>query len=310
MNPIRIAVFGGTGFVGRALCQKLSSEGAQLQILCRNPQRNRDLLLLPGLSLSALDIDDDEAIRRACAESDLACNLIGVLHNGRRGGFQKLNFDFPGRLARFCRRSDTRLVHVSALGAAANAPSDYLKSKAAGEKVVSAEQKRAVIFRPSVIYGPRDHFLSRFATLLRLLPAVAVPCPHARLAPVYIEDVTAAIAEVCLSDNDSNFSADSSRDLCGPETYRLIDLVRLIADTLELKRWVLPLDPLSSMLSAAVLGMLPGKLFTLDNRRSLKVDNVSDAPPCPTKITEVLSECLVPVDQRRRLYQFRRDHRS
>ena len=278
-----------------------------MQVLCRNPQRHRDLLLLPGVSLSGLDISDGEAIRQACAENDLACNLLGVLHDRRRGGFQEIHIDFPWRLVQACKHSGIRLVHVSALGAAPTAPSEYLRSKAMGEKIVSSEQKRAVIFRPSLIYGPQDHFLSQFAALIRILPLVAVPCPHARMAPVYIGDVAAAIAAACIANGGSTFSAAESRDLVGPENYKLIDLVRLIARTLGLKRWVVPLDPLSSLASAAVFGMLPGKLFTLDNRRSLKADNSSDAPPCPTIITEVLSECLFPVNEQKRLQECRRE---
>ena len=307
MNPTRIAVFGGTGFVGRALCRKLSSAGAQVRVLCRNPQRHRDLLLLPGVSLSGVDISAGKAIRQACAENDSACNLLGVLHDRRRGGFQDIHIDFPQRLAQACKHAGIPLVHVSALGAAPAAPSEYLRSKAMGEKIVSREQKRAVIFRPSLIYGPQDHFLTQFAALIRALPIVAVPCPYARLAPVYIEDVAAVIADACISGGASTSSADKSRDLVGPENYKLIDLVRMIARTLGLKSWVVPLDPLSSLVSAAVFGMLPRKLFTLDNRRSLKADNSSDAPPCPTRITEVLSECLLPVDQQKRLQECRRE---
>ena len=279
-----------------------------MQVLCRNPQRHRDLLLLPGLSLDGIDIADEESIRQACAENELVCNLIGVLHNRRRGEFQEIHVDFPRRLAQACKRSDIPFVHLSALGAESTAPSQYLRSKAAGEKIVSSEHQRTVIFRPSLIYGPRDHFLTRFAAMIRILPVVAVPCPSARLTPVYVEDVAAAIADVCISSDGSAFSADKSRDLVGPESYRLIDLVRLIANALELKRWVAPLDPLSSLLSAAIFGALPGKLFTLDNRRSLKSDQSSDALPCPTRITEVLSECLFPVNQQKRLHDCRRKH--
>ncbi len=304
---MRIAVFGGTGFVGRALCHRLSSEGAELRLFCRNPQRHRDLLLLPGLTLGAIDLSDEEAINRACADSDLSCNLIGVLHDRRRGGFRDLHINFPRRLAQACRRADIPLVHVSALGAAPTAPSKYLRSKAMGEKMVSGELKRAVIFRPGIIYGPQDHFLAQFAALVRTLPVIAVPCPHARLVPVYIEDVTAAIAGVCMSRDGPTFSADESRDLVGPDSYRLIELVRLIAGTLGLRRLVLPLDPLSSLLGAAVLGMLPGRLFTLDNRRSLRADSSSEAAPCPTKITEVLADCLSPANPQQRLQRYRRE---
>jgi uncharacterized protein YbjT (DUF2867 family) len=166
-----------------------------------------------------------------------------------------------------------RLLHVSALKAAHDAPSEYLRSKAAGEQQIRAAEANGIqttIFRPSVIFGRDDAFLNMFARLAQLSPFIPLACPDARFQPIYVEDVAQAIAMSI--DNRRTFS--QTYDLCGPKTYRLQDLVAYVCSLRGLKRPIIRLSPAMSRLQASIFERLPGKLITRDNLRSMRVDNV------------------------------------
>jgi NADH dehydrogenase len=166
-------------------------------------------------------------------------------------------------------------VHVSALKASADAPSAYLRSKSEGENVIRLARARidATIFRPSVVFGPDDNFLNLFATLARRLPVLALASPHARFQPVYVNDLARAIA---LSLDDTR-TFGQTYELCGPRVYTLRELVDYVMRTLGVARLVIGLGPGLSMLQAAVLEHLPGRLMTRDNVLSMRVDNVCES---------------------------------
>jgi len=203
-----------------------------------------------------------------------------------------------------------RLLHVSSLKAALDAPSEYLRSKAEGESQIKSAQAtglQTTIFRPSTIFGREDRFLNLFATLAELAPVLPLGCPQARFQPIYAEDVAEAIVSA-LTDVRTFGHA---YNLCGPKVYTLRELVELVCDTLGLRRKVLGLGPSLSMLQAAVLEHLPGKLMTRDNVRSMQVDNVCDGPfpdvfPfVPTRLEAVVPTYLAGVTPRTRYNWFR-----
>lgn len=279
MSKLRIAVLGGTGFVGHSLCERLVADGHEVRILTRHAERHRDLLVLPTAQVIDADVHNPAILKREFQGMDAVVNLVGILNEaGRDGkGFERVHAELPSKVVQACRQGGvTRLLHMSALNASAEAPSYYLRSKARGEKVVHEAQSGALqvtSFRPSVIFGPHDSFTNRFASLLRQVPFVfPLACAHARLQPVYVKDVVQAF--VLALDRHATFG--QHYNLCGPRAYSLREIVAFLAQTLGLKRRILPLNNVISFGQALLLQFAPGKPFTPDNFRSLQVASVCD----------------------------------
>ncbi|MBI5450254.1 MAG: complex I NDUFA9 subunit family protein [Gammaproteobacteria bacterium] len=268
-----VCVLGATGFVGHHLVPELARHGYQVRVVTRRYERARGLLTVPGIEVIEGDINDEARLRECFAGCYAVINLVAVLHERRMGDFQRLHVDLPARIARICEQQQvSRLLHISALHAGRTA-SHYLDSKGRGEVQLrqGVQHTRLTIFRPSVIFGPGDHFFTRFATLLRLAPGIfPVVCAQARLAPVYVGDITTAMIAVL----DQPTAPGGTYELCGPRSYTLQELVALTARTTGVRRYLPGLGMGSSRLVAAILGHLPGRLFTYDNYRSLQIDNV------------------------------------
>lgn len=298
MNKLRIAVLGGTGFVGRSLCARLVEAGHAVRILTSHRERHRDLLVLPTAQLVDADVHHPAVLKREFQGQDAVINLVGILNErGRDGrGFEIAHAELPAKVVQACRQAGVpRLLHMAALQAANDAPSHYLRSKAHGEQAVMDAAKsglRVTSFRPSVIFGPRDSFTNRFAGLLRSVPLVfPLACPNARMQPVYVEDVARAF----LFALDRHETFGQRYDLCGPRVYTLQEIVAYLAAVLGLKRRILPLGPGFSRLQAAVLQFAPGKPFTPDNYRSLQVASTCRGPfPEIFGITPARFEDIVP----------------
>ena len=280
MSRLRIAVLGGTGFVGRSLCERLVSDGHEVRILTRRAERHRDLLVLPTAQVIDADVHNPVVLKREFQGMDAVVNLVGILNEaGRNGkGFERVHAELPAKVVQACRQNGVaRLLHMSALNASADAPSHYLRSKGHGEKIVHEAQSNSLhvtSFRPSVIFGPHDSFTNRFAALLRQVPFVfPLACANARLQPVYVVDVVRAF--VFALDRHATFG--QRYNLCGPQVYSLREILAYLAQTLGLKRRILPLNNMLSSLQATLLQFAPGKPFTPDNYRSLQVASVCDA---------------------------------
>lgn len=214
------------------------------------------------------NVSDARALEELVRGHDAVVNLVGVLH----APFEPAHVELPRNIVAACRAGGVpRLLHMSALGASADAPSEYLRSKARGEAEVLAAQGLAVtVFRPSVIFGPEDRFLNTFACLARYLPVVALACPDARFQPVYVGDVALAMAQA-LEEPEAH---GKRYDLCGPRQYTLKELVEYACSATGRRRLVLGLPPRLSYLQARLLEWSPGPLMTRDNYRSMQVPNV------------------------------------
>ncbi len=272
-----VCLIGGSGFLGRRLANQLCTRGIALRIPTRRRERVKsELIVLPNTEVIEADINDAEVLGKVVAGCKVVINLTGILHERSKGDFRRIHAELPRKIVNACRtNSVTRLIHVSALKAAHDAPSEYLRSKAAGEQQIRAAEANGVqttIFRPSVIFGRDDAFLNMFARLAKLSPLLPLGCPDARFQPIYVEDVARAIT-ACL-DNPQTFS--QTFDLCGPNVYRLQDLVAYVCSLRKLKRPIVRLSPTLTRLQAAMLERLPGKLMTPDNVRSMQVDNVCE----------------------------------
>ena len=302
MRAQNVLVVGGSGFVGRHLVAAFAARGARVTVPTRRSERARHLLPLPTVEVVETDVMQPGVLAQLAAGRDVVVNLVGVLHSrrGRRDergpndygpDFARAHVELAQAVVNACRAAGVkRLLHMSALGADPQGPSEYLRSKGIGEGVALAAEDMAVTaFRPSVIFGPEDAFLNLFATLARLAPVIVLACPEARFQPVYVGDVARAF----LAALDDRASHGKRYDLGGPRQYTLRELVETVCAIIGRRRLVVGLGPSLSMLQARLLELSPVKLMTRDNVRSMQVPNVC-AMPFPFGIEPAALEALAP----------------
>jgi len=301
----RVLLLGGSGFIGRRIARQLTALGIRSTIPSRNRERAKpELLVLPLVDLVAADIHDSAMLSTLIHGVDAVINLVGVLHDSS-GEFSRSHVQLPGTVAQLCERHGVpRLLHVSALHADSAAASKYLRSKADGEAAAMRSKSVAVtLFRPSVVFGEGDQFLTRFAQLASLSPVFPLAGARTRFQPVYAEDVARAIALSVLMPE----TRGQTYELCGPSVYTLADLVRLAANARGRHPVVFGLPHPLAYLQALLLEHLPGRLLTRDNLASMRTDSVASNPAepfpkvfgfGPTKLESVASAYLQPVHSR------------
>ena len=273
MEITTVAVLGGSGFIGRHVCQRLAAEGYRVRVATRDRERAKEqLILLPTVDLAAVDVHDPAQLAAFVDGVDAVINLVGVLHDGsRERGFQAAHVELARKVVAACReRSVPRLLHMSALGASRDGPSRYLRTKGEAEAVVRESGLAWTLFRPSVVFGREDSFLNLFAALLRFAPVLALASPRTRFQPVFVDDVAAAFVKG-LADLASH---GRSYDLCGPRVYTLRELVEYVGRATGRRRMIIGLGDKMSYCQALVMEWLPVKLMTRDNYYSMKVDSV------------------------------------
>lgn len=281
MELKNVLLLGGSGFVGGWIANRLSERGMRVTIPTRRRENARSLILLPMVDLVQADIHDPQQLAALMQGQDAVINLVGILHDkdsrlpyGK--GFAQAHVELPRKIVAAMKLAGVRrLVHMSALNAAADAPSGYLRSKGEGEAaIVSATGELDItVFRPSVIFGPGDSFLNLFARFLRLLPVFPLGGGQARFQPVYVGDVADAFA-ASLGDR-ATFG--QRYDLCGPRVYTLQELVDYVGKLIGKPRSIINLgDSSLAYLQAGLLSLLPNPPMSPDNLRSMSVDSVTD----------------------------------
>jgi NADH dehydrogenase len=274
MQIENVCVIGGSGFVGRHLCQQLAAQGYRVRVPTRERERAKTLTLLPTVELVVADVHKPDALAAAVAGCDAVINLVGVLHDaGGTRGFQAAHVELANNVVAACRTSGVRrLLQMSALAAAPDAPSSYLRSKGEAERIVLGSGLDVTVFRPSVIFGPEDSFLNLFAGLARTLPVLVLARPDARFQPVYVGDVAADFVHAL-----GDITTYGRRyDLCGPQRYTLRELVAWVGRTTGCPRPIIGLNRALSYCQAFAMELLPVKLMTRDNLRSMDIDSVCD----------------------------------
>lgn len=303
MRVSEVLVVGGSGFIGRHLVSALAAEAIKVTVPSRRRDRAKHLILLPTVDVIEADVCQPGMLERLVRGKHAVVNLAGILH----GDFERVHVELPRALVAACRAQGVRrLLHVSALGASVDGPSEYLRSKGVGEEVVlGARELDVTVFRPSVLFGPEDRFLNRFAGLARVFPVLPLACPEARFQPVYVGDVAAALHRAL--DEPDTFG--KTYELCGPTRYTLRELVRYVCALTGRRRLIVGLPPRLSYLQAAVLEKLPGRLMTRDNYRSMQSANVcSGAFPFgiqPQALEAAAPLHLMPAGPRERYAQLR-----
>ena len=299
-----IVVLGGSGFVGSALVARLAADGRSVVVPVRRRAPARHLILLPTVDVVEADVHDPAALASLVRGAGAVVNLVGILHESGRNTFARVHAELARNVVAACRAGGVRrLVHMSALNADPAGPSRYLASKGEAEAAVAASGLAWTIFRPSVIFGAGDGFLSLFARLARTLPVIALACPDARFQPVYVGDVAAAFA----GSLDLPATVGQRYDLCGPNVYTLRELVRYASETAGAVRPIVPLRGALATMQAFALEHLPGRLMTRDNLASMSRDSVCGCafPPVfgvePVALEAIAPSWLAP-DARRDRY--------
>lgn len=283
-----ILVIGGSGFIGSHIIAKLEGGDCHVTVPTRRASHAQHLLLLYAVeNVVEADVHDDATLDRLVQGKDAVINLVGILHGkpGPAGSsygpeFARAHVELPRRIVAACAKHGVhRLLHMSALGADKNAPSMYLRSKADGEEAaMSNPAVGTTVFRPSVVFGDKDHFLNTFAFLQRMMPVMLLAGAEARFQPVFVEDVAQAYVNALHDDR----TIGKVYELAGPTIYTLAELVRLSGEYTGHRRPVIGMPESVARLQAFFLEHLPGDpLMTRDNLDSMKVDNVAHGPIAP-----------------------------
>ena len=271
-----IVVLGGTGFLGTRLVARLIKDGHQVTVLSRDREQHKHLLVLPGLTLENCDVYAEAYLSERFRGKDVVINLVGILNERGFGGsgFRRAHTELTRGVLQAARSAGSaRLLQVSALKAAPDAPSYYLSSKGEAEQLIrdSGAALDWTIFQPSVMFGPGDTFLNRFARLLGSAPGVLpLARPNARFQPVFVDDVVDAM----LRSLRGGAASRQTYQLGGPQIYTLREVVRLVAKVTGQRCWIAGLPNVLGRLEAAVFDFVPGRPFSSDNYRSLKIDSV------------------------------------
>lgn len=273
----KIVITGGTGFVGHHVCERLFAQhaGCRLVVPTRRLSNGRALQVLPTVDLVQADVQDVAAMASLLRGADALVHLVAILH-GSEAEFERLHVQLPRQLAAACAQAGVRRVlHVSALGVGAQAPSVYLRSKAAGEAVwqqALAGDGDLTILRPSVIFGAEDSFTNLFAKLQRLFPLLPLAGAGARFQPVWVGDVAQAV----VNSLQRRPGPGPIVECAGPQVLSLQQIVQQVGAMAGCRRPVLPLPEAAGLLQAAALGLLPGEpLMSRDNLLSMRVPNVA-----------------------------------
>lgn len=276
-----VTVFGGSGFIGRYICQRLAREGWRVRVAVRRPNDAnfvRTYGLVGQVEPVQANVRDDASVRRAMHGATAVINCVGILVTSGRQTFAAVHAEAPGRIARIASELGVaRLVQISAIGADPTSDSDYARTKAAGEQAVQAAFPEAVILRPSIVFGVEDRFFNRFAGMTRYMPVLPLVSPETRFQPVYVADV-AKVAVKAVSEPVE----PGVYELGGPEVCTFRALMERMFLVIDRRRPIISVPLGLARIQARILdflqrvtfGLFTNNLLTEDQVRLLGHDNV------------------------------------
>ena len=266
-----VTVFGGGGFIGRYVCEALFKTGVRVRVAERHPRRAyflQPLAAVGQLDRVAADVTHAESVARAVEGASAVINLVGVFN----GNLHAVHAEGATGIAKAASKEGGGvLVQVSAIGAAADSPSQYGRTKAAGEAGAKRHFPGVTIIRPSVGFGPEDELTNRFATLMSMLPVYPVIAPRTRFQPVYVRDLARAIAAAAL---DPATHAGKTYDIAGPEVMTMRQLTEAVAEAAGQSPTLVDMPDFAAN-GLSYLGFLPGAPLTRDQWLMLQQDNVA-----------------------------------
>ncbi len=278
-NPsdMLVTVFGGSGFLGRHVVRALANRGYRIRVAVRRPELSgflQPLGRVGQIQAVQANVRVGPSVESAARDADVVINLVGILFERGRQRFDAVQALGAENVARAAAATGASLVHISAIGADENSPSDYARSKADGERRVLAANPQAIIMRPSIIFGSEDEVFNRFAALARLLPAQPLPGGgQTRFQLVFAGDVAEAIALAA----DGKAKSSTIYELGGPEIKSFKELMEFMLATVERRRLLVPVPFALMKLQAMVLQFLPNPPLTPDQVELFKTDNVVSA---------------------------------
>lgn len=282
---MKIIILGGTGFIGRHICEKLIRAGHQVTVPTRKIENARSLQTLPGLQPVRCNVHDAAQLAPSVAGHEVLINLVAILH-GSEAEFERVHVDLPKSIVAACKAGGIkRIVHISSLGAALDAPSQYLRSKGRAEQVFNESGLDVCILRPSVVFGEGDKLLNVFAQLQQTFPFVPLAGSEAQFQPVWVEDVAQAVVTLALHQNYKIDSASRSiyagqvpktYEIAGDKLMSLRQLFELTGRCVGASRPIFHLPDGLARIQAWAMEHMPGPtLMSRDNLDSMKLPNVA-----------------------------------
>ncbi|WP_334064923.1 complex I NDUFA9 subunit family protein [Limimaricola cinnabarinus] len=275
-----VTIFGGSGFLGRYISRRLAHQGWRVRVACRRPEEAlfvRTYGVVGQVEPIFCNIRDDDSVRAALIGADAVVNCVGVLAEKGRNTFHAVQEEGPERIARLAAEEGVaRMVHVSAIGADEESPSEYARSKAAGEAGVLRHMPDAVILRPSILFGAEDAFFNRFASMAQVSPVIPVVGANTKFQPVHVDDVAHA-AELAATGK----AAPGIYELGGPDTHTFRELIVQMLRMIRRRRLVIGLPfgigrlmaGIGGLVQALSLGLVRAPI-TADQVANLQSDNV------------------------------------
>lgn len=278
MTIKKVLLLGGSGFVGTYIVNRLSQRGIEVTVPTRRRERTKALIIQPGVTMPEADIRCEKTLAELMRGHDAVINLVGILHSRDVSlpysrDFAEAHVELPKKIVAACKATGVRrLVHMSALNADSKGSSEYLRSKGDGETIVLAAQGDldVTVFRPSVIFGLGDSFLSMFAAVLKKVPFFPLGFGQARFQPVWAADVADAFVD-SLSDVDTYGQA---YELVGPKVYTLREMVEYTKELTGSNATIVPLSEGWAYLQAGLMWLAPNPMLSPDNLRSMEKDSV------------------------------------
>ena len=269
-----VTVFGGSGFLGRHLVQALAQRGFRIRVAVRRPDLAGHLQPLGRVGqIHAVqaNVRFPASVAAAVHDAAIVINLAGILYERGQQRFEAVQAQGAGTVAAAAARGGARMLHVSALGADAGSPSRYARSKAQGEAAVLAAAPQAMIFRPSILFGPEDDFFNRFAAMARLSPVLPlIGGGRTRFQPVFVADVASALAQAA----DGAGTPATTYEFGGPDVKTFKELMEFILATIMRRRLLVPVPFTLAEWQALVLQFWPRPPLTPDQVTLLRRDNV------------------------------------
>lgn len=266
-----VTLIGGSGFLGTRVAQELLAKGARLRVASRHPDKSwhlKPLANLGQLQFARVDVRDARSVAAAVVGSDAVVNLVGAFD----GDLDAVQGRDAGRMAALAREAGAAaFVHISAIGADAASEIAYQRSKAEGETAVAEAFPGATILRPSIMFGEDSDFIAMMGRMIAAFPALPVFAPEAKLQPVFVDDVTAAVIAVL----EDPALAGRTYELAGPETLTMLQFNERIAAAQDRRRGFLPLPDAFGRAIAAATGWLPGAPINADQYAMLAQGNVA-----------------------------------
>ncbi|AIL13087.1 hypothetical protein IM40_05525 [Candidatus Paracaedimonas acanthamoebae] len=275
MREKQVTIFGGSGFIGRSLVQRFAREGAIIRVPVRNPDHALFLKTMGHIGqVTLLKINPyaKQDIEACCVDSEIVINLVGILYEKGNSTFKRIHIDLAETIAKSAAKEGAkRLLHMSALNTDLASKSVYAITKIQGEEAVLKAYPQATIFRPSLVFGPHDHFFNRFSEISRFSPVLPlVGEGKTRLQPAYIGDVV----EAMITAANQPESQGKIYELGGDKIYAFKELFEIMLKIIQLKRLLLPLPYFIAKSIGFFCEFLPTPPFTRDQVKLLKKDNI------------------------------------